>query len=142
MLRSLLKERFQLSVRIETEEQQIYVLQVRDRTKLRLQPSQEEGSDRVAASVQKDAITYKYKNVTMQRLADILSRETQRTVKDETGIDGAFDFELHAVRDPEEKNPFVARLAPIISDLGLKLESRRGPVEFFVIDRAEQPSEN
>lgn len=145
MLQSLLAERFRLSVRVETKEQPIYALQVRDRSKLKFRPSPEgsRGGLNISTGGTADpAITYKFIAYTMPQLADQLSRETQRIVKDETGLDGAFDFELNAVREPEEKNPFAAPLAPIISELGLRLESRRGPVEFYIVDRAEQPSEN
>lgn len=145
MLQVLLAERFQLSMHKETKEQPVYALQVKDRSKLKLQPSPEGGRSQLMISTKGMAdpgITYTFRKHTMERLADILSRETQRLVIDETGIAGEFDFELSATRELEEKNPFSAPLAPLISNLGLKLESRRGPVEFYIVDRAEQPSEN
>lgn len=144
MLRSLLKERFQLCMHIEAREQPIYALQVRDRSKLKLQRSLE-GDSRLTVSSKSAtdlAIAYTFRNFTMQRLADQLFRETQRIVKDETGLDGEFDFELHTFRDPEEKGGIMVRLAPLISEIGLGIESRRDPVEFYIVDRAEPPSEN
>ena len=87
-------------------------------------------------------LVYKFQKYSMGDLANQLSRETQRSVRDGTGLTGEFDFEITAIREPEEKNPFAAPLAPLISDLGLKLDSQKGPVEIFTVDRAEQPTEN
>ncbi len=63
-------------------------------------------------------------------------------VEDRTGLSGAFDFEFDATHDENEQNPFAAPWAPSLGEIGLKLETGKGPVEFFVIERAEKPSEN
>jgi uncharacterized protein (TIGR03435 family) len=72
---------------------------------------------------------------------------------DRTGLKGTYDIALRWT--PEEGQAFLAPaeprsvddLAPSIftavqEQLGLRLESQRGPVEVLVIDRAEKPSEN
>lgn len=71
-----------------------------------------------------------------------------RVVVDSTGLKGNFDFELKFERDRalrvesatgmEDPSIFAA----IEEQLGLKLESRKAPVEFLVIDHVEKPSEN
>ena len=64
-------------------------------------------------------------------------------VIDKTGLAGRFDLDFQAAP------PNVAQVAarPPIStaledQLGLKLQSGRGPVDVLVIDRLEKPSEN
>ncbi len=84
-----------------------------------------------------------------------LSRIIGRTVVDQTGLTGNFDISLDWTPDEAQYMqlpPGVAPPAPsdapisiftaMQEQLGLKLESRKGPVEIFVIDRAEKPSEN
>jgi uncharacterized protein (TIGR03435 family) len=69
-----------------------------------------------------------------------------RPVLDKTGIRGGFDFTLdlewtldaNGKRDPTGYPIFEA----IQEQLGLKLESQKAPMEFFVIDHAEQPTAN
>jgi uncharacterized protein (TIGR03435 family) len=78
----------------------------------------------------------------MAALADMLSRQMGHVVEDRTGLSGAFDFELDATHDETEPNQFAAPWAPSLGQVGLKLESAKGPVEFFTIERAEKPSEN
>lgn len=89
-------------------------------------------------------------------LAKMLSRILGRTVINKTGLTGEFDVSLvwmpnesqAPAPQPEEPKPLPPEtLAPAIftaleEQLGLKLESRKGPVEIFVIDHAEKPSEN
>lgn len=79
-----------------------------------------------------------------------------RMVVDKTGLTGNFDIDLAWTPDetqylqlpPSVPKPPPSDAAPVSiftaiqEQLGLKLESRKGPVEMFVIDRAEKPSEN
>lgn len=81
-----------------------------------------------------------------------------RAVIDKTGLTGNFDIHLEWTPDPNEVARLLAVLPPgvpnpppsdgpsifvaVQEQLGLKLESQKGPVEVLVIDRAEKPSEN
>jgi bla regulator protein BlaR1 len=86
--------------------------------------------------------------VPLQSLVRLLSQELGgRTVVDKTGLAGKYDFSLQwAVDTPPPQTP-AASYGPSIftavqDQLGLKLESTKRPVDVFVIDRAEKPSEN
>lgn len=89
--------------------------------------------------------------VGMERLAIALSRILGRTVIDDTGLTGTYDVNL--LWKPDETQalqiplPVVDPSAPslftaIQEQLGLRLESGKGPVEVLVIDAAEKPSVN
>ena len=101
------------------------------------------------------------RRVTMARLAIGLSPSTNRIVLDQTGLAGDFDLDLHwtpdlsllprAGRAPGEPvfingqalDPNGPSLFTALQEqLGLKLESQRGPVEILVIDGAERPTED
>jgi uncharacterized protein (TIGR03435 family) len=84
--------------------------------------------------------------------ADGLANEVARSVVDRTGLAGNWDFELTYTRDAA-RQPDVTDAAPANVDpdgaslftalqeqLGLKLESTRGPVRVLVIDRIERPT--
>lgn len=76
-----------------------------------------------------------------------------RPVIDETGIEGRFDFDVEFAIDQSTPG-FVAEATPADptsgvsiftaaqEQLGLKLQSKKGPSEFLVIDRVERPSAN
>jgi uncharacterized protein (TIGR03435 family) len=77
-------------------------------------------------------------------LADGLSAQVGRVVVDQTGLEGAYDIDLHWSADSTGAD---AASSPSIFDavqeqLGLRLEPTRGPVEMLVIDRVKKPSEN
>jgi uncharacterized protein (TIGR03435 family) len=75
-----------------------------------------------------------------------------REVTDATGLDASYDFTLEYASDdhllkrvipdaqPDDTAPVL--FTALQEQLGLKLESHKGPVEVFVIDHAERPSEN
>jgi uncharacterized protein (TIGR03435 family) len=75
-------------------------------------------------------------------------------VIDKTGLTGLYDFTLTfspidapAVGPAGQLSPETDSAEPSIftalqAQLGLKLESSKGPVAVLVIDRAEKPSEN
>jgi uncharacterized protein (TIGR03435 family) len=73
-----------------------------------------------------------------------------RTVVDKTGLTGTFDLDLTWTPDQIPQAPLTPGAPPIDANgpsiftalqeqLGLKLDSQRGPVEVLVIDRAEKP---
>jgi len=61
-------------------------------------------------------------------------------------LKGTFDFELQWLPDNlrsttgTQATDSPSIFAALQEQLGLKLESQRGPVEFLVIDRIEQPT--
>jgi len=86
-------------------------------------------------------------NVTAAMLANVLSNQTGRSVQDFTGLAGIFDFTLEWAPDATSQDDSVAALPSLFTalreQLGLKLESRKGPVDVVVVDRIESaPSAN
>ena len=95
-----------------------------------------------------------YRNVSMGLLAGSLSGIVGlgRPLIDRTGLSGRFDFTLDWAPDPGPSPPDSPGAASdpvgptavqaLRDQLGLKLESARGPVQILVIDKVERPSEN
>lgn len=76
--------------------------------------------------------------VSAAMLAKVLSGQLNKTVQDHTGLTGAFDFKLEW--QPEGMPPIADRASlftAVQEQLGLRLESRKGPVQVLVIDRVE-----
>jgi uncharacterized protein (TIGR03435 family) len=98
--------------------------------------------------------------VGITQLIDPLSRFTGRIVVDKTNLTGKYDINLEYTPEqgqfqapPGGAPPGMPPLPPIDPNgpslvtalqeqLGLKLESQKGPVEMIVIDHIERPSEN
>ena len=97
--------------------------------------------------------------VPMAAFAGELSLVLGRTVTDQTGFSGVFDVNLEFRRDDTTDFDTRAGLAPpppvatpaettspsifsAVQQLGLRLESAKGPVEVLVIDHVEKPSDN
>jgi uncharacterized protein (TIGR03435 family) len=92
--------------------------------------------------------------VPMAEFVRVLSRLLGRTVTDQTGFSGVFDVNLGFL--PDETTPGLPPPPPgaiplgiastsifsAIRELGLQLESTKGPVEVLVIDHVERPSAN
>ena len=81
----------------------------------------------------------------MTDLAHALSDQIHREVIDKTGLTGFADFSLNWSDDvsTEASGPDVVSIFTAIEEqLGLKLESAKGPVETLVIDHVEMPSAN
>jgi uncharacterized protein (TIGR03435 family) len=96
--------------------------------------------------------------ISMEQIATALSNALQRTVVDKTGLKGAFD--VHVEWTPDRSTPGLPpTLAPVANEpsadaisgsiftviqeqLGLRLQSAKGPVEVLVIYHVERPSEN
>ena len=98
-------------------------------------------------------LNYRAGNITMTALANALRTYVGREVVDRTGLAGEFDFDLEFSAPPTagstDAGVPVAPLDDAASiftalqeQLGLKMESTRGPVEVMVIDSAERPTEN
>jgi uncharacterized protein (TIGR03435 family) len=73
-------------------------------------------------------------------LVGFAASKLRRTVRDETGLSGLFDWEFSWADEFEIDGP--AFLTAFEEQLGLKLESGRGPVELLLIESAERPTPN
>jgi uncharacterized protein (TIGR03435 family) len=93
----------------------------------------------------------------MLELARMLSPMVGRIVIDKTGLKGRYDFQMTYApegrgfgpgpgpggAEPPPVDPNTPSLFTALQEqLGLKLESERGPVDVVVIDRIEQPTED
>jgi uncharacterized protein (TIGR03435 family) len=69
-----------------------------------------------------------------------------RPVLDRTNMLGVFDIRLQFIDEPPgvppSDSPGPSVFTALEEQLGLRLESAKGPVEFLVVDRVERPSAN
>jgi uncharacterized protein (TIGR03435 family) len=96
-----------------------------------------------------------YRNATMDMLTASLTGLVGdgRPVINKTGLSGRFDFTLEWAPDPKGPPPSDPPAPPsdlpgptslqaLRDQLGLKMESAKGPVQVLLVDRVERPSEN
>jgi uncharacterized protein (TIGR03435 family) len=145
MLQGLLAERFKLTLHRERRQLPIFALVVaKDGPRIR---PVEDGQPQTRG----DAGRLEATKITMQKLADLLGKMTEREVVDRTGLHGVFDFNLEwSPLDTPAIDPTGAARATdgpslvtaLQEQLGLKLESTNGPVDVLVIDSVEHPAED
>jgi uncharacterized protein (TIGR03435 family) len=151
MVQALLADRSKLVCHIETRELPVYAL-VAAKGRPRLQPSRSNGS---TVDSSNDRINIRGGDNTVSTLAAELSKRLGRVVIDKTGIAGRYDIVLNWSPDdgtsvPPSGNSAISAatdLGPSIftaieEQLGLRLESHKGPVQVLVIDTIEMPSAN
>jgi uncharacterized protein (TIGR03435 family) len=140
MLQTLLAERFKLTFHRETRTISAYVLELA-KNGPKLEKAEEE-----QARTNNGRGLIEARTITMGRFAEVLSRQMDLPVVDTTGLKGAFNLKLEWT--PESAKPDAAIdsglsiFTAIQEQLGLRLQSRKTPVETLVIDHAEKPSEN
>jgi uncharacterized protein (TIGR03435 family) len=73
-------------------------------------------------------------------LSDLLSRN----VVDKTGLSGNYDIDLNWTPDDQQGTPDAGPtlFTALEEQLGLKLVPAKGPVDTFVVDHVERPTEN
>jgi len=181
MMQSLLADRFKLRVHFESRELPIYVLSVAkggaklaaakelpavveqddsQRPSAVLAPSAEGLRKGVFVQYRGQEAEMTAKGVTLDQLVHWLAGYSEiggRTVVDQTGLGGTYDFTLRWTRErltagapqsdragdtlpPERESP--ALFTSLSEQLGLRLISTKGPVEVVVVDHIEKPSEN
>jgi uncharacterized protein (TIGR03435 family) len=140
-LRTLLENRFKLAVRRETKVASGYALVVAKGGPRLKEPTEVRQGDGSITAGRGRLVAQK---VPLSMLAVQLTRLVGRSVADETGIEGVFDFDLEW--SPEETPADLAAAPSIFTaiqeQLGLKLESAKGPVKVLVIDHVEKPDAN
>jgi bla regulator protein blaR1 len=158
MLQSLLADRFQLKLHKETKEMPVYAL-VNGKGPHKLKTSESGGAEaRNMMRIGPGQATLT--GTTMAGLAQALAQPLGRPVNDKTGIEGKFDIDIRWTPEPGQGfGPFGTAGPPpeaiaasdasgpsiftaVQEQLGLKLDSGKGPVEIIVIDSAAKPTEN
>jgi uncharacterized protein (TIGR03435 family) len=137
MLQTLLADRFQLAIHHEQKVGPAYALVV-VKSGLKIKPS--EGATGTNSKGGKGQLTVT--GMPMSELADLLARELKTPVVDLTATPGAYDFKLEWSTGGDANDDQSALFAALQSQLGVKLESHKLPVDMIVVDKAEKPSEN
>jgi uncharacterized protein (TIGR03435 family) len=148
-VRALLIDRFHLTTHRETKQGQVYLLVVaKDGPKLTAH------NDGTGSGTRKACGHLAGRRLTTDAIATVLSRQFEHDVLNRTGLPGKYDFQLDwtpdsgpcpAAAEGSEAGSVTAMpsiFTAIPQQLGLKLETSKGPVEFLAIDRVERPSGN
>ncbi len=155
MLQVLLRDYFKVVVRTEIRDVPAYDLVVAKKgSKLTPTADTNAANQKFKWSTEGTAQSVAAQGEPAGSLVPIVSGETGRPVYDKTGLTGAYDFTLKFTPQkflmdskPEEDAAPLAQTAPPIEkaledQLGLRLASTTGQLEFIIIDRAERPSGN
>jgi uncharacterized protein (TIGR03435 family) len=154
MLQSLLAERFRLRMHRETKQLPVYLLAVaKGGAKLK---SSGDFSN-VSGGLRAGNGFLAGDNARIPFLSQTLSQIVGRPILDRTDLTGKYDFELKWTPDQSSANTALGEALPQLptadpdlpniftalqEQLGLKLDSSKGPVEVIVVDYVERSSAN
>jgi uncharacterized protein (TIGR03435 family) len=153
LLRTLLEDRFQLSVHRESKDVAGYAL-VMAKTGFKLKPVEPGGAAGIDDRKGGHVLTLTAKKASMARLADNVARSLAKPVLDQTGIDGVYDFELRWTTDDLTNTDDLTKkdngpTRPLRCSLRSKrrlacaLLPQKVPVQIIVVDHVERaPTEN
>ncbi len=141
LLRALLVDRFSMKSHLETKEGIIYTLRMgKDGSRL---TRHDDGTGTKARASCGHLVGGR---VTTAVLATMLSRQLEHDVTDDTELPGKYDFQLDWTPDagacPGATADQPSIFTAVQQQLGLRLESAKGPVEVLIIDHIQAPSEN
>lgn len=144
-LRSMLAERFQLKLHTEVKDLPVFAMMLaKGGPKFKPTALNDPSGKGEGTSIQNGVFTANA--ITMSSLADSLSYQLHRTVLDRTGLSGKFDLSFSWLTpygpDASPESSESSLLTALGEQLGLKLQSAKGPVEVLDVDHVEMPSEN
>jgi uncharacterized protein (TIGR03435 family) len=153
MLMHLLEDEFKLKLRKDVKEGPVFALTVdKGGSKMKVNESPEDYEIPIQGGP--GGVTVG-KRVAMDRLCFTLGsflQNNERPVIDKTGLTGYFDFTLSFLPElppgfdkdklPAEMQGRPSLFEAVRSQLGLRLEATKGPVEYYVIDHIEKPEGN
>ncbi|HEU5020250.1 MAG TPA: TIGR03435 family protein [Bryobacteraceae bacterium] len=172
MMRNMLAQRFSLVLHRTTKEASTYALvAAKGGPKLGSEALKKSGTGPTAAPPKRmmmiggnGLLKMDLKGATMDALVDTLGTQVDRPIVDATGLTGSYDVAMEFAPDPAvmamkmggigQAPPSPTVSAPGLNDaptiftalqdqLGLKLESRKGPVEHVIVDSVQKtPTEN
>jgi bla regulator protein blaR1 len=157
-LQALLADRFQLTIHHETKDAPVYALVIGKNGPKLKESEVKQGERRRMMRMGRSELSGE--GAPIDLLTNTLSNVLGRPVIDRTGLKGNYDFKLTWTPDPGQAGgpggpppPGVEAPPPpdpngpsiftaVQEQLGLRLESQKGPVDLIVIDRVEKLSEN
>ena len=146
-MQAVMRDRFGLVMRVETRELPVYAL-VPAKGGHKLSPPSSDKPGPMLGFVGSRVTAF---NAPVKMLTDFLSVQVGRPVADDTGLSGQYDFKLEWTPDaPVQARTDQQAAAPdgpsiftaLTEQLGLRLDSRKGPVPVYVIEKIEKPGDN
>jgi uncharacterized protein (TIGR03435 family) len=145
MLQALLVERLNIKLHRETRELPVYVL-IPGKGPAKVKAPGADGD----AGLSGGMTGVLFHKQPISRLTFMLSRRMDRPVLDKTGFKGIYDFTLDisglnnfSGPPPAEDSATPSIFTAVQSDLGLKLEARKEPIEVLVLDWVNKvPTDN
>ena len=138
MVQALLADRFHLTLHLETRSLPAYDLIVaKGGSKLQLTKSN-------GKSIGTSRTYFNGEGLTMNLIAEELSRITGRVVVDKTNLSDRYDFKLQWTNDdaPATDNSAPSLFTAVQEQLGLKLEPAKEAAAVLVIDHVDLPTPN
>jgi bla regulator protein blaR1 len=170
MLQALLAQRFQLAIRRETKELPVYAVVVgKGGPKLQKSDLTEKECDARTTTFNDPEACHDMfggmgrgvhaKAASVADLAGWVANWSDRPVLDKSGIEGLYKFDTEGWQSMRQRlppppgqesnaedvalaDPTRATLFQIFDRLGLKLESQKAPVDMYVIESIQRPTEN
>jgi uncharacterized protein (TIGR03435 family) len=156
LVRKLLEDRFQLVSHREKKELSVYAITIA-KGGPKLAPHQGPASNQPGFGFGRGMLNIR--NSTMTEFAGFLQANIlEQPVVDQTGLTDRFDFNVRYTPDAAQLANLPAGVPPpppvndadtppdlftaFQQQIGLKLESKKAPVDVVVVDKVEKPSEN
>lgn len=157
MLQTLLAERFKLALHRQNKELPAYVVLI-GKNGPKFHEAQTEGE--MSIQPNQSRMTVAIQRAPLSQLVDMLSNVLRAPVLDQTGLKGRYDITIdiakyigdfgqrrdggaegHALGAPMDPLSIIS--TGLQEELGLKLESRKTPIDLLIVDHAEKvPVEN